>query len=128
VLLRFHSTGFLIAVLICVLTLYPGDELPECYLYGNLSFDKVVHVFLFMLLSVSNLAGFTKQYKYRGFRFKPKYFVVISCTFLALATELFQSLVRFRTMELTDFLANLTGVLLGFLLFRLIYGKELWRA
>ena len=127
-LLRFHSAGFSTAVLISVLTLLPGDELPQCYLYGNLSFDKIVHLALFMLLSITNLGGFIKQYKYRGFRYKPKYFVAILCVTLALVTELFQSLVSLRTMELADFVANLTGVLLGYLLFRLIYGKELWAA
>lgn len=127
-MLRFHLIGLSVALLIGTLTLFPGSELPQCYLYANLGFDKLIHLSLFTILSITNLVGFTKQYRYRLMRFNTKLVVAMLCVILAVLTELFQSQIDDRTTQVADLIFNLLGIALGYLLFRLIYGKELWQA
>lgn len=104
--------GFVLSILVvCVLLLLPGDELPKLRLW-----DKFCHLVAFMEIAVLGLLGF------RGPR--AALFVTVGTIALSGALELAQHFVPGRSTDLLDFLVNGLGVLLGYGLARLLL--RLW--
>jgi VanZ family protein len=124
--LRFHLSGIASTLLILVLTLVPGDEMPEWNYYANINPDKIAHFALFSLLAVTNCIGFKKSYFYGRISYNPVKMVVCLSLVLAAFTELLQNRIALRSFEALDIVSNAAGVLFGTLLFRALYGKELF--
>ena len=85
------------------------------------SFDKLAHLGVFSILSFLMIIGFTKQFAFSGLKRNPvKYSLIISSAY-ACVLELGQSIIPDRYANIYDMTFNLAGVLLGYVLFLLIY-------
>lgn len=116
---RFNLFTFLWAGVIFLLILMPGQQMPEI---GDIfSFDKLAHLCVFCVLSFLMIIGFTKQYTFSGLkRYPVRYSLLISSAY-ASVLELGQSIIPDRYANFYDLAFNLAGVLLGYVLFLLIY-------
>lgn len=98
------SLGWLLVSLVIFFSLSPSQ--PDTTVFSH--FDKVVHIlayaFIMLYFGCIYLPGGT--YRRLGIGFILMGFVL----------ELIQGLIGYRTMEYLDMLANLTGVLIGWLL------------
>lgn len=118
---RYTYPALLWAVFILLLTMSPGKEFPEVSL---LSFDKIVHVFLFAVLSYLFVRGFMRQSRFINVRYRPVITSLFVCILFGAATELMQSyILNDRRGDVLDFIANSMGAGTGVLIFILIYGK-----
>lgn len=117
--LRFNLFTFLWAGVIFLLILMPGQQMPEI---GDLfSFDKLAHLGVFSILSFLMVIGFSKQYTYHKLNKRPVSYGLIISTVYASILELGQSIVPGRYANYYDMTFNLLGVLIGVLVFLLIY-------
>jgi VanZ family protein len=111
-----------------ILLLYgvPGSDIPRMDLMSLLSMDKLAHAGFFAMQVHLLITAFRKQTrspicKYNAIRLS----IAISAGY-GIVLELIQGAVfSERTTDWLDLLANLVGCGLGFLLFRLVYGKDL---
>jgi len=107
-----------------VLLMLPPQGLGELSDFGFIHADKFVHAILFMALTLSFIVAFRKQPLGRH-RQKAIPASVIICISYGAISELAQGYADLgRTAEVTDFLANTAGCLVGIVAFKLIYGKE----
>ena len=118
---RFTYPAFLWAAFILLLTMSAGKEFPEVSL---LSFDKMVHVFLFAVQSYLFVRGFMRQSHFVSLRYRPVISSMLICILYGAATELMQALLLSdRAGDFFDFFANCIGTILGIVTFVLLYGK-----
>lgn len=91
---------------------------------GQGNFDKWIHGFVFACAAYLWLVGLKKQRKHLVVR---KYALEVTlgiCLIYGTMLEVFQvSLIKGRTFEEGDLIANVCGGLIGIALFYLIYGK-----
>jgi VanZ family protein len=107
------------AIVILILVLMPGAQMAKADVI--FSFDKIAHGFVFCVLAFLMIIGFTKQHTFALLRSRPvKYALLISITY-ALMLEAGQLLVSGRMVELYDATANVSGCLIGYGLFYLVY-------
>lgn len=92
--------------------LRPNDRNREEMWFEFTNIDKVIHLFIFMILGFCYCMAFPKGKVYR-------FFIVM---FLyALITEILQHAMSVgRTGEMYDFLADMLGVLMGYFIWRKI--------
>ena len=117
--LKFNLFTFLWALVIFLLILMPGQQMPS---FGDLfSFDKLAHLGVFGVLCFLMIIGFTKQVTFPKIRSNPvKYSLIISLTYASIL-ELGQALIPGRYANFFDMAFNIAGVFLGYLLYLLIY-------
>ncbi|MDF9795680.1 VanZ family protein [Catalinimonas alkaloidigena] len=109
------------ALIILALILLPGQQMPEISVKFFLSIDKLAHAFVFCVLVLLMIIGFTKQYTYPVLRNNAaKYSLLISMIY-AIILEILQFLSNARMVEFLDATANLVGCISGYLIFLLIY-------
>ena len=112
-------------IIILVLTGLPGSVFPRVKPVVGL--DKVAHLCMYAVFAFLCLWGYRKQFISNGITYKRKAIllaVVISIAYGGL-TELMQEyLVRSRTGDWVDFLADSIGTLLGATIFYLFYRKK----
>ncbi len=119
--LRFNLYTIVWAIFIFILVLLPGQQMPD--LRGNylLSIDKLAHGFVFCVLVLLMIIGFTKQFRFPKLRNNAlRYALYISVAY-ALILEILQFSSTGRTVEFFDAGANLLGCTCGWLLFLAIY-------
>lgn len=115
------------ALFILVLMGTPGNYFPSVTTFWDwLAPDKMVHVFVFGILSFLILRSIPQQY----FESKKRYTFVASAIGVALAygllTEVLQAHVfTGRNGNAYDFLADGIGAFTGWLAFRLVYRKKI---
>lgn len=88
----------------------------------------MIHFVLYFVLILVTLVGFKKQYFHRGFTYHPISFALISVVSFSVFNEILHKVVATRSFEWNDIFANCLGILVGFLCFRMIYGKRLFNA
>ena len=118
--LRFNLFTILWFFLILVLVMLPGRELPKL---GEplFSVDKVVHTVLFAVFALLMVVGFVKQSAYPYLRNNAiRSTLVFSITYATLI-EITQFLADGRTFDFYDAVANVSGCVVGYLLFVVIY-------
>ncbi|WP_070137682.1 VanZ family protein [Crocinitomix algicola] len=118
----FHLPWIIWGTIIAVLSLLPGDQLPEIKLTW-VSIDKIVHIIMYSALSGFLLIGFDRH----NFRSKNKlnlrdirlYLLLTVSSFLfGLSIEFAQDwLVTKRYYDITDVVANLIGTIFGLFCF-----------
>ena len=119
--IRYLYPAFLWAVFILLLTLTSGKEFPEVSL---ISFDKLVHMFLFAIQSYLLTRGFTRQSRSMVLRYNPVIFSFLISVMFGAATELIQAyFLTDRTGDVFDFIANALGSGAGIIIFVLLLGK-----
>ena len=117
------------AVSILFLCLIDTKELPSVTYLELMEFDKLVHIVLFGLLMLSCTVALRKQTKIAWAQKNAMVIALLFSIVYGSVIEVVQFfMVQDRTGELYDVLANGLGALLGILFFRIIYGKELFRA
>jgi len=108
-------------ILICILTLTPGNKLPKDP--GIIPhFDKMIHLFMFFILSILWITSVAIDSQNK---FIKKNILLISLigTFLACILEYMQKYIPNRSFDFVDMLMNVAGVLLGILFFKLFSRK-----
>ena len=107
-------------IIICYLSLMPGDGLPRVPLFNIPHFDKLVHFgfyFIFTLLLIRPFSGIS--------RFSFMISAMLAATVSGVIEILQFQIAIHRHGDLFDFLANLAGVLTALLFFRIIIsGKK----
>ena len=104
----------------------PGSYVPEITTFWEwLQPDKIVHVFVFAILSYSILYGARSQYFQSSHRY---YYVVVAVgatAFYGLLTEVLQHYIFIgRFGNVYDVLADCVGALIGWLLFYWVNRKK----
>ena len=119
---RHTYPALLWAGFILLLTLTSGKEFPEVTL---MSFDKLVHVFLFSVQAYLFTKGFMRQSNFIALRYSPAVYSLVVSVLLGASTELMQSfLLADRAGDIYDFTADAIGALTGIIIFVWIYGKS----
>jgi len=95
--------------------------MPETDIWGWLGFDKVAHLFVFAVLVLLMMVGFSKQYKYLYIRFNAVWLSLAICLAYGLLIEGLQALIPDRTLEYGDIVADSLGCGIGYAIFYGIY-------
>lgn len=113
--LRNTRWAILWGVIIFVLTGLPGSVLPKLPSYLDLfQPDKLVHLFVFGFFSFLLLYSFRKPGTSEYVQRHPFLIAFLVSLFIAGVTELMQEFViPLRTGSIWDFIANMTGCLVG---------------
>lgn len=113
-LLKHIKWAMLWALLIFILCAIPGKDLPHITWLEILSFDKFVHAFMFFVLCVLLIWGFSKQDSFLFLNSNKKIFSVTICIVYGGLLELMQQAFFVdRTADIYDFIANSFGSFLG---------------
>lgn len=93
--------------------------MPE---FENLfSFDKLAHLGVFAILCFLMIIGFTKQHRFSRLNQNPIRYSLIISAFYGGFLELGQALIPDRYANFYDLAFNLSGVIIGYVFFLLIY-------
>jgi VanZ family protein len=118
---RYNVFTFAWALLILMLILMPGKNMPDTDIWSLLTFDKFAHFFVFAILVFLLNIGLAKQHTYIWLRFKAGKMALISGIVYGFLLELIQSFIPDRTFEPADMLSNTIGCFLGSFLFYMVY-------
>jgi VanZ family protein len=119
--------GIVWIVVILVLTCIPGSVIPAIPAFLDLfSPDKLVHLFLFLVLVFLLIPGFRKQFVPR---LSGRFCILMALNtgiFLGGITELLQStsLVSGRQCSVYDFIADVAGCFAGWGIFALLQRRK----
>lgn len=109
-------------LLILLLTLTPGENMPQTSLWENLlSFDKVAHFFIFGVLVFLMIIGLSKQYRYLFLRNKAVQISLAVGIAYGIIIEIIQQFIPGRGFEVADIAANTIGCFMGYGLFYVVY-------
>jgi VanZ family protein len=121
---RYLLPGIFWLLLILLLSLTPGEEIPQ-HVFSLVAFDKLMHWLFYGLLTHFWLVGLKKQYRSPRLKKNALYFVIFGAVVLGVSIEVIQGqFISGRFFEGWDILANCIGCFMGIGLFTLIYGKE----
>ena len=111
-------------VMVAVLYAIPGKDLPVVNFWSVLNFDKVAHCLVFAVLSLILSVGGSKQNTITKLKREAAKITAAFCIFYGGVLEYFQgALFQDRTSDWIDFVANVVGVMLGLLFFRVLYKR-----
>jgi VanZ family protein len=116
--LKYNLFGISWSVLILILTLLPGSDMPKTDL---LSFDKIAHLGIFSVLVILLIIGFKKQYDFRFLKTNAEKAALGLALIYGVVIEVLQIFVPGRGFEWFDVLANAMGIGLGYGIFYFIY-------
>jgi VanZ family protein len=119
--LRYNIFAILWMVLILFLTLLPGNQLPKVNIESLLSIDKLAHAFVFSVLVLLLIVGFTKQHQFPKLRFNAIVYSFVTAALLGVTIEVLQIFITERGFEVYDIIANTTGCGIGIVMFYIIY-------
>ncbi len=109
------------ASILFFLVMLPGNNMPSLDLWDVIPFDKFAHFFFFTVLTLLMVIGFSKQYSYRYLREHPVASSIVITLLYGLIIEVVQIMVPGRMIEYLDMLANISGTIMGLIVFILIY-------
>ena len=115
------------ALFVLLLTGLPGDVFPKIDNFWDwLEPDKLVHLFIFGILSFLILYGHREQY----FQRKNRYLLISSAVLISalygFITEVLQRFVFIgRSGNVYDFLADTVGSFIGWMVFYFIFRKKI---
>ena len=120
--LRYNQYSIALFILILLVTLIPGREVPS----ENMPhIDKVVHVSLFFLFTISSIVGFIKQFQLKWINRHACKFAIVFALVLGIVVEILQgAFVPLRAFDPMDMLANTAGVALGYGTYLFIKGSD----
>lgn len=123
IVMRYFWKPFLWIVIIAVLSLLPGDDLPQkTFIIPH--FDKIVHVGMYFISCLFLIPPFEKLRIGKGY-----FAAFVSSLFLGALFEVLQNTIaRNRSGNYDDFLADLTGAVLALFFYRFfVSGKKIER-
>ena len=112
------TVGWFVALLFGTLT--PGDDLPDIEFNLN---DKIIHLIIFLVLTTLFLAAAKREnfLKINSGKIIVTVFLIVSI--IAVLTEVLQHFIPGRKMDVSDLIANETGVVTGIIAVRLLYKR-----
>lgn len=116
--LRYNLFGIVWSLLIMLISLLPQSSSISNYGEGT---DKIIHVFMYAVLSLLLIVGFKKQSHNTQLKFNAIKLALIASNVYGLLIELMQMLSPGRTFETQDVLANSGGTLIGLAIFWILY-------
>jgi VanZ family protein len=115
---RSNIYAFIWAFLIFLLSFASSRSFPK----GDiLTFDKLLHLLFYLILTVLVLYGLKRQYTFPKIRSKAEIVALVSCSIYGLLIEYMQPIISDRFASFSDFLANFIGSVLGLIAFKIIY-------
>lgn len=124
--LRHTLFAWIWALVVFVIHAIPGKDLPHLDLWDRIGFDKLIHLVVFMLLSLFFCIGLRKQQQFSQASRNAMKIALIACILYGGLLEWMQdTLFVDRYADWVDLVANTIGAIFGVVIFRLIYGKEL---
>lgn len=119
--LKHNLYGLLWALLILILSGIPGRDIPHVSFLEFISFDKIVHASLFFVLTLFFIRGFGLQNTFPLLHKHPVFFSLLISAIYGGLIEVLQGLIfEQRSADIYDFLADVFGSILGWLLFKKI--------
>lgn len=114
------TIGVIYLAVIAILSLMPSNDLPHFTIYPEI--DKAVH--LCMYLGLSLLAGWS--FEISRDNMKPIYLLLSGVFFYGVLMEILQrTMHNGRNFDFKDMIANLTGAIIGLLIYRLLDKQRL---
>ena len=105
---NYFKWGLLWSLFILIICLLPGNNLPKNTFLEDIYFDKIIHVFLYMVLFILVFLGANKMTKHSFF------VAFIYSFFYGVLVELIQHyLIEDRYGDINDVFANFVGVIFG---------------
>jgi VanZ family protein len=115
-------------IFILYLSFAPLSNWPQPSLFDKIYMDKVVHVFMYCLLTFFLLRSIARQQKNGLLRYEQVVAIVIFCAGLGIVIEFLQPvLTMYRKFEWMDMVANATGAVSGWFIFRWVISKRWFR-
>lgn len=105
------------ALIIMVLTLTPGEAVPDVSLFD---YDKLGHGFIFFVLSFLLIKGTYENLQTTSRAGNAVLIGVVTSAFYGFLIEIIQSFIPGRSMDVYDAVANVIGSILGLSLFYLL--------
>jgi len=112
------------AIAIALLSLVPGDNMPASFLFAIPHADKIIHMCMYAALGFVALSESHRDHPRLGLH------VLLLFSFFTLSAliEILQgTVVAARSAEWLDLLANFTGLIGGYIVYRLIGGWKIFR-
>lgn len=112
-----------ILISLTFLLLLPGNDVDGSSWWETYKIDKLVHVLSFAILALSISITLSKLRVFTDTNYRLMILILVVCTIFGTILEFMQQKLRMgRSAELLDIVADCVGVLLGFVIFRLVYG------
>lgn len=105
---------------------YPGSDLPSADWLGKLHLDKWIHAGLYAILFVLLVKAWIDQDQSQYLKKKAIHYSIAFCLLYGITIEILQTLFfEGRSGDWKDAVANTFGIVLGTLLFRLLFKKSI---
>jgi VanZ family protein len=112
--IRTNLLAILWSVIIIILCSIPGQEFPDTSFIDIPHLDKIVHFFLFFVLSVVTVKGLSNQKSIKTLASSPYVYTLIYAVCLGTIMEPVQHyFIAFRQGDVYDTLANISGATVG---------------
>ena len=122
-MIRYLWPALLWSIIVLVLTLIPGDSLPEVDIF---QVDKLVHFLIFGILMILSSYGLTKIKMKREMSINPHLMSGVYSIGFGIMIEFIQRFVPGRSFSIADMIANAIGVALGYFLFIILEKRKLF--
>tara|TARA_B110000093_G_scaffold65829_1_gene71536 strand:+ start:4469 stop:4912 length:444 start_codon:yes stop_codon:yes gene_type:complete len=122
-ILRMITPLLFVVISLTFLLLLPGNDLEGSDWWETYKIDKLVHIVTFSILSLSTSITLSKLRVLIDTNYRLMTLILVVCTIFGTILEFLQQELRVgRSAELLDIVADCIGVLLGFVIFRIVYG------
>ncbi len=122
-ILRMITPLLFVVISLTFLLLLPGNDLEASSWWETYKIDKLVHIVTFSILSLSTSITLSKLRVLIDTNYRLMTLILVVCTIFGTILEFLQQELRVgRSAELLDIVADCVGVLLGFVIFRTVYG------
>jgi len=122
-ILRMITPLLFVVISLTFLLLLPGNDLEGSSWWETYKIDKLVHIVTFSILSLSTSITLSKLRVLLDTNYRLMTLILVVCTIFGTILEFLQQELRVgRSAELLDIVADCIGVLLGFVIFRIVYG------
>jgi len=120
--------AFLWALFILIICGIPGQRIPRVDFLDWLKPDKIVHLFIFGLLSYLLIRGFMKKHAVAWFESYPRLSAVLLTVAYGILIEILQEYIFIdRSGEVFDAIADAIGALLGMWVFNYFRKRKVKR-
>lgn len=117
----YHIALLLYCILIFILSSIPGETFPKVDFEFS---DKIVHLIVYGILFILFFYSLKNQSKYVKLQKYPFEYSLIFAALYEITDELHQYFVPNRSCELADWIADLTGIILMYVIMKVIYSKR----
>ncbi|MDN5203583.1 VanZ family protein [Fulvivirgaceae bacterium BMA10] len=118
--IKYNALTLIWVLLIAILTLTPGNSVPDVGFWYFPHMDKVVHLGIFAVLVFLMIRGLRKQSSFPGIQKRAIGASILISLIYGVLIELIQIFVPFRSFEFEDVIANAVGCGTGYLVTNLV--------